>query len=103
MVKRREIREYAKTLGRQFRPQRVILFGSYALGKATEDSDVDLLVIMDHDKRRNVDQTIAIRLQADAPFPLDLLVKRPSEVAARSAENDSFIRSILEHGKVLYE
>lgn len=103
MVKRALIRKYARTLGREFRPQRVVLFGSYSRGKATEDSDVDILVIMDHDKPRNVDQAIAIRLTADTPFPMDLLVKRPAEVAERLAMNDTFMRSILEDGEVLYE
>jgi predicted nucleotidyltransferase len=102
MVDHAQIRRYASTLVRQFRPERVVLFGSYARGSATEDSDVDILVIMDHDKRRNVDQAIAIRLQADTPFPMDLLVKRPAEVAERLAMNDTFIRSILEQGEVLY-
>jgi predicted nucleotidyltransferase len=103
MVNRSLIRKYARTVGREFRPQRVVLFGSYARGKATEDSDVDILIIMDHDKPRNVDQAIAIRLKADTPFPMDLLVKRPAEVAERLAMNDTFIRSILEEGEVLYE
>jgi len=103
MVNRAQIRKYAKTLGRQFQPTRVVLFGSYARGKATEDSDVDILVIMDHDKPRNVDQAIAIRLQTDTPFPMDLLVKRPAEVAERLAMNDTFIQSILAQGEVLYE
>lgn len=103
MIKRAQIRKYARTLARDFRPERVILFGSYAKGKATEDSDVDLLVIMDHDKPRNVDQAIAMRLQTDPPFPMDLLVKRPAEVAERLAMDDTFIKSILEDGEVLYE
>ena len=103
MVNRTQICRYARTIGREFRPERVILFGSYARGKATEDSDVDLLVIMDHNKPRNVDQAIAMRLQTDAPFPMDLLVKRPSEIAERLAMNDSFLKSILTDGEVVYE
>ena len=103
MVSRAQVNKYAKRIGRGFRPQRVVLFGSYARGRPTEDSDVDLLVIMDHDKPRNVDQAIAIRLAEDAPFPMDLLVKRPSEVAERLAMNDSFFKGLIEDGKVLYE
>jgi len=103
VINRTQIQKYARTIGRKFRPQRVILFGSHARGKATEDSDVDLLVIMDHDKSRNVDQAIAMRLQTDAPFPMDLLVKRPTEVTDRLAMNDSFIKGILDEGEVLYE
>jgi len=102
MINRRQIQKYARTIGREFRPERVVMFGSYARKKATEDSDVDLLVIMDHDKPRNLDQAIAIRLQTDAPFPMDLLVKRPAEVTERLAMNDTFIKGILEDGVVLY-
>ncbi len=103
MIKRTQIRKYAQRLGKEFHPDRVVLFGSYARGKATEESDVDLLVIMDHDKARNVDQVLAMRLRADASFPLDLLVKRPAEIAERLAMNDTFIKSILDDGEVLYE
>ncbi|MFA5043615.1 MAG: nucleotidyltransferase domain-containing protein [Kiritimatiellia bacterium] len=103
MVNRTEIEKYAKTLAREFRPERVILFGSYARGGANEDSDVDLLVIMDHDKPRNVDQAIAMRLKTDATFPMDMLVKRPSEVAERLSMNDSFLKGVFQDGKVLYE
>jgi len=102
MVKRTQIREYANTIGREFRPEQVILFDSYARGGASDDSDVDILVIMDHDRPRNVDQAIAIRLKADAPFPMDLLVKRPVEVAERLALKDTFLRGVLADGKVLY-
>ncbi len=103
MIRRTQIRKYARTIGREFRPERVILFGSYARGGATEDSDVDLLVIMNHDKPRNVDQAIAMRLRNDAPFPMDLLVKRPDEVTARLAMNDTFMKDVLQEGEVLYE
>jgi len=103
MVGRTQIRKYARQIGRDFQPERVVLFGSYARGKATEDSDVDLLVIMEHDKPRNVEQAIAIRLAGDAPFAMDLLVRRPSEVAERLAMNDSFFKGLLEDGQVLYE
>ena len=94
---------YVQALAKEINVKSAFVFGSYARGKATEDSDVDLLVIMDHDKPRNVDQAIAIRLQTDAPFPMDLLVKRPSEVAERLAMNDTFIMGILDDGEVLYE
>ncbi len=103
MVTRDQIFTYAENIGRKFHPQRVILFGSYASGRPSEDSDVDLLVVMNHDKQRNVEQAINIRLQQDAPFPLDLLVRRPSEVAERLAMSDSFIREIMEHGEIVYE
>jgi predicted nucleotidyltransferase len=65
MILRSEIRRYVKAMVREFAPQRVVLFGSYARGKPTEDSDVDLLVIMNHKKRKNVEQVIDMRLRMD--------------------------------------
>jgi predicted nucleotidyltransferase len=103
MINRTQIRKYARALGREFLPEQVILYGSYARREATEDSDVDLLVIMDHDKPRNVDQVIAMRLHTDAPFPLNLLVKRPAEVTKLLAMNNPFIKAILADGEVLYD
>jgi len=102
MVSKRHIRNYAKRVGIQFRPERVILFGSYARGGATADSDVDLLVIMDHDKPRNIEQSIEIQLATGATFPMDLIVRRPDEVHDRLGANDSFIRGVLADGEVLY-
>lgn len=46
MVSMKDIRAAAERIGRDFRPHKVILFGSYAYGTATADSDVDLLVIL---------------------------------------------------------
>ena len=46
MVDRAQIREFSRAVAQQFRPKKIVLFGSYAYGKPTKDSDVDLLVIM---------------------------------------------------------
>jgi predicted nucleotidyltransferase len=45
LVSRKTIREFAGEIGREFKPDRVVLFGSYADGKPTRDSDVDLLTL----------------------------------------------------------
>ena len=47
MVTRKEIQATCDEIVRKFAPLQVILFGSYAYGTPTEDSDVDLLVVMD--------------------------------------------------------
>jgi predicted nucleotidyltransferase len=102
MVTRRQIQAYAKEIGREFRPRRIILFGSYAYGKPTRDSDVDLLVIMPH-RGNGADQATRIRLKLRAPFPMDLLVRTPQKIRQRQAWGDCFIQEVLEKGKVLYE
>jgi len=77
---------------------RIILFGSYATGQARADSDVDLVVVMPF-RGSSTDKVVEIRGRVEAPFPLDLLVWRPAEAGKR----DSFTRSVLREGKVMYE
>ena len=101
-VKRSEIRRIAQSIGRKFKPQKVYLFGSYAYGKPTIDSDVDLLVLM-HTSLSNVVQAVQIRRMVDLPFPTDLLVRTPEQLAQRMEIGDDFIRDIVTKGIVLYE
>lgn len=97
-----QIRDVARRIGEEFSPQRVILFGSYAYGKPTPDSDVDLLVITSFEGR-SVKKSVEIRLKVRPPFPVDLLVRTPEKVQERLAMGDGFMREILTKGKVLYE
>jgi uncharacterized protein len=102
MTTRRQIHAYAQEVARRFKPERIILFGSYAYGKPTPDSDVDLLVVMRHNQR-NVEKAIEISLALHPPFPLDLLVRTPKRVQERVALGDFFMREIVAKGEVLYE
>jgi predicted nucleotidyltransferase len=102
MVAMKDIRNLSRRIARQFRPRRIVLFGSYAEGQAGPDSDVDLLVVLPH-KGDAVEKSVEIRLATRPPFPLDLLVRTPQEVRRRLAMGDTFMRDIVENGKVLYE
>lgn len=86
----------------RFHPQRVILFGSYAHGEPGPDSDVDLLIVMET-PLRCVEQAVEIRKAIDFPFPTDLLVRTPKQIAERLALGDIFIKEMLAKGIVLYE
>ncbi|MCX5637954.1 MAG: nucleotidyltransferase domain-containing protein [Planctomycetota bacterium] len=102
MVAMNRIEEFGRQIGREFGAERVILFGSYARGEVTEDSDIDLLVIGPF-KGRSVDKSVEIRMKLKPQFPVDLLVRTPEKVRQRLEMGDSFLREILEEGKVLYE
>ena len=102
MVKTSEIKRFVNAVAREFKPERVVLFGSYAGGAPTEDSDVDLLVIMHHNGD-STEQAVEIRRRIDRSFPLDLIVKSPVEARRRLREKDVFISSILSAGRTLYE
>lgn len=102
MVSQATIEEVGRRIGDQFKPQRVILFGSHAEGRAGVDSDVDLLVVMPT-QRDPVDESVAIRMAIRPPFPLDLLVRTPQMIEQRLSIGDPFMAHILQHGKLLYE
>lgn len=102
MVTMNEIEEFGRRIGHQFGVERVILFGSYARGEVTDDSDVDLLVIGSFEGR-SVDKSVEIRLKLRPGFPMDLLVRTPEKVRQRIDMGDGFMQEILEEGKVLYE
>jgi uncharacterized protein len=95
------VQSFASAVAEHFHPEKIILFGSHAYGSAHADSDVDLLVIMA--ARNELDQAMRIRNAVDYPFPLDLLVRTPKNLAWRLAEGDPFLKEIMAKGKVLYE
>jgi len=102
MVRMKEIEEVGRRIGREFRPDRVLLFGSYADGSATDDSDVDLLVVLPFEGRP-FHKSLEILNRLDIRFPCDLLARSPDDVARRYEQGDPLIREALDRGKVLYE
>lgn len=84
-------------------PEKIVLFGSYARGNPTPDSDVDLLVILDTDKPRKERVVEVSLLLYPRLFPVDILVKTPQEIEDELEKGNFFIQEILEKGKVLYE
>jgi predicted nucleotidyltransferase len=86
----------------RFKPQKVILFGSYARGNPRPESDVDLLVVMDTPLKES-QQSLEIRRQLDIMFGMDLIVHTPKRLKERVDMGDWFLRDVLKEGKVLYE
>ena len=103
MVSRQDIQATCDDIVREFSPLQVILFGSYAYGTPTEQSDVDLLVVMPVPKAETRDKTSEIEERIPHRFRLDLLVRSSEELAYRISHNDWFLREITERGEVLYE
>ena len=101
MIAWADIQRYAAAIAREFQPRMVILFGSYAYGEPTADSDVDVMVVLPH--RRGSRPSLAIRRRVQAGFPVDILVRAPEEIARRLGEGDPFITEVMSKGRVLYE
>lgn len=95
------IRRFAHRIAERFKPEKIILFGSYAYGTPHNESDVDILVVMPaYDV---VNQAIRICLAFERDFSLDLIVRTPKQIERGLKEDDWFLREIVEKGKVLYE
>lgn len=97
-----QIEKFVNEIVQKFDPVRVILFGSYASDRTSPGSDVDLLVVMDFEGRPQL-QAFKIRKEIQRSFPLDLIVRKSSEINQRLAEGDFFLKEVLKDGKVLYE
>ena len=96
------IRSVTRQIVHQFHPQKVILFGSYAFGQPTEDSDVDLLVVMDTDEPP-LHAAAQIAATIEHPFPLDIVVRTPAEFAAAVQRKGVFATEVATKGVTLYE
>ena len=101
MVSMKEIQSLSDQIAREFRPEQIVLFGSYANASATSDSDVDLLVVMPfHGNSARVAVDILDRVRPE--IPVELLVRSPQQLRDRLARSDFFLREILDKGRVLF-
>lgn len=99
------IARIVQQLRREYRPDKVILFGSYADGTPNGSSDVDLLIVK-QTTDRFIDRWATVRrILSDSTrwFALDTLILSPDEIRERLARGDQFLQHILEHGRVMYE
>ncbi|MEO5327618.1 MAG: nucleotidyltransferase domain-containing protein [Magnetococcus sp. THC-1_WYH] len=94
------------TLVETIHPERIILFGSLARGTANEDSDIDLLVVVDEgfQERSRWRELLKIRRRlAPFPMPKDILLYSRDEVARWQHSANHIITHALREGRPLYE
>ena len=103
--RRGQIARLCAVIAREFQPEKIILFGSWAYGTPDTDSDIDLLVVMPFEGSpfRQAGTILNRVIQTVGVLPLDLLVRTAEQLDERLAIGDGFVRDILERGKVLYE
>jgi predicted nucleotidyltransferase len=97
-----QIVELGREIGREFKPEKIILFGSHAYGHPSPDSDVDLLVVMKF-KGKSAWKSLEILQRIQPPFGVDLLCRTPAQMRRRVKWNDFFLKEILAKGIVLHE
>jgi predicted nucleotidyltransferase len=92
-------------------PYKIILFGSYAKGNPDENSDVDLMIILDNNHvsktyQERLDKKVYIRnlvLEINRKMSLDILVYSKEELDLIKKHGNYFIDEIERTGKVIYE
>jgi uncharacterized protein len=102
---RKQIELLCRAIALEFHPDKIVLFGSHAYGKPRPESDVDLLVVMPFEGSpfRQAAVILDHVVHAVGIMPLDLLVRTAKQVQERIEMGDTFMRGIIERGRVIYE
>ncbi|HEX8506238.1 MAG TPA: nucleotidyltransferase domain-containing protein [Hymenobacter sp.] len=104
MITEEQIQAVVRRIVEGYQPDRIILFGSYAYGTPTEHSDLDLLIIKEKAEAKRAERSIAVRQLlwgTDAPA-MDILIRTPEEMAARTALYYTVEAQAVEKGRTLY-
>ena len=103
MITRVKIDEIANKIARNYNPDKIILFGSYANGEPNDSSDIDLLIIKKSSKPRYKRGNEVWKHLYGAMVPIDLIVYTPEEINKEKDNKYSFIYTVLKSGQILYE
>ena len=98
-----KIKEITDKIVREYQPEKIILFGSWAWGTPHENSDVDMFIIKESEKKRwEREYDLRMKLIGNKFPPMDLLIYTPEEMERRIRIEDFFIQDILKNGKLVY-
>lgn len=98
----KEIKKIVNQIVENYKPEKVILFGSFAYGKPKENSDVDLMVIK-KTNNRFIRRLFRVVEGIDSDLGTDILVYTPKEWARRLKEGHYFFKEVAQRGRILYE
>lgn len=97
------LKEAIKRIVNGFNPEKIILFGSYAYGKPTHDSDIDLMVIMETSEKPHKRAVPIRKALKDIGIAKDIVVKTPEEFEQFKDIVGTIIYPAAHRGRVLYE
>ena len=103
MIEKSKISEIIRIITAGYDPDKIILFGSYATGNATDDSDLDLFVVKDTDVPRPLRAVQIRKMLFGAMIPMDLIVYTPKEIETSKDNIFGFVYNVLHSGTTLYE
>jgi predicted nucleotidyltransferase len=97
-----KIQAIADKIATEYKPEKIILFGSYAWGKPHKDSDLDFFIIKKTNDPMLKRMSDVDRLFMQREFAMDFLVYTPKQIEKRKQMEDTFVINILNKGKILY-
>ena len=104
MIMQKQIEEIIKRIVDNYKPEKIILFGSYAYGFPTKDSDLDLLVVKDSSlPRHKRAREIRKYLWGISEIPKDIIVYTQKEIEDWKEVEEAFVTKVVKKGKILYE
>ena len=89
-------------IAKALHPQRIILFGSHGRGTAGPDSDIDLMVVVDHVTDTRKAMVEALRLVADISIPKDIVVTDPQRLSIRGKMPHTIESAAIAEGRDVY-
>ncbi len=103
MIAQEQIESVVQVIVEGYDPMKIILFGSYAYGHPTKDSDLDLLIIKDGEAS-GIQRTRRVRnILKDFSIPIDVIVKSSQEFDMFKDVIGTVIYPANKYGKVVYE
>ncbi|MCX6278088.1 MAG: nucleotidyltransferase domain-containing protein [Bacteroidetes bacterium] len=103
MIAMTQINDIVARIATRFNPDKIILFGSYAVGNPNSDSDLDLLIIQETDLPRHKRSFDIQKALIGSKIPMDIIVFTNKEFEQGQKEKFSFISNAIKTSKILYE
>jgi predicted nucleotidyltransferase len=86
-----------------FNPDKIILFGSYAYGHPTADSDMDIMIVMDTDEKPHKRAVSVRKVLKGIGIPKDIIVKTPEEFERFKDIVGTIVYPAAHKGRIIYE
>jgi predicted nucleotidyltransferase len=103
MLTRETLSEISRRITTDLNPEQIILFGSHAWGTPTEESDVDLLIIVSESHESPHKRAVRVhRALRGLPVPCDVIVRTRAEVDRLNPVRSSLLYRALTEGKPLH-
>ncbi len=104
MITEAQIQAVVQRIVEGYAPDRIILFGSYAYGVPTENSDLDLLIIKKNAEKRAIERDLTVRhLLWGGPMPpMDIFIRTPQEVQLAMSQIYTIEAEAMQKGRILY-